>query len=216
MTTTTSTVERQQVTEPGRESFSTPRLARNPGVTLPPHAPAPAPYMVQAPQQPYVVQAPQQKGGKVESAFLGLIVLVLAVIAGFAGYWFAKDAAPKPQEFAAYQSIAAREGYFAGRNNGYSQGRVRGIAENRTIAKYKGLIAHARTYNRANRMGRRQGAAAYRNYRPYAGGYGYSGYRNRSYGNYYGGSSYGQVSSALASAQSLANATGSPVDVEIY
>lgn len=170
-------------------------------------------YPTPAPQMPvYVQMAPARTGS---SASMALVVVLLAVIAGAAGYVVATSTAPSAMEVSRYQQIAGNTGYYNGRTQGISAGREFGIAAERQTAQLKALIARQRAYNNGYRQGKRTGINSYRS-RPATRSYGYTGGYRRPVWNGYRSGGNVAVSSALAQAQGLANATGAPVDVEIY
>jgi hypothetical protein len=207
----------------------------------------PAPTYIQqqpvryAPAQPQVYYVTRPSASKTESIMLGLLALVFAVIASIGGFALARDHAPTDTDVAAYGAMAEREGFYAGRTSGYSQGRTFGRQETGTIANLRSRnrawrlhnkgywrgLAQAKKWSNQAYASRSTGGRSYSSgsgYRPvYSGarrGY-YGGGRvaNAGYGGYYGGGNVmnsPQVQSALGQAQSIANATGRPVDVEIY
>ena len=184
-------------------------------MTVPTYAAAP----MQAPA-PVIVQASSDGGGNRSGAALALVAIIVAVIAGFAGYAMAKGNGISRNEFDRYQALAGREGEIAGRDAGWTQGRKQGRTEMEVLAQYEKLRTQATAFGQGYRQGRstgqQMGADRVRYQRGYGGygGYG-SGYRRSGYGRGYGsGYGYGgRVGGAIGNAQALANATGSPVDV---
>jgi hypothetical protein len=134
------------------------------------------------------------------------------VIASIAGFAIGKGAGPSWNELRRYEALAGREGEIRGRDAGWNQGRKQGRTEMEFLAQYEKLRTQATAFNQGyvqgrsigNQMGRDASRYRYGYGRGYGRGYGYSGY---GYG--------GRVGNAIASAQSIANATGSPVDVTI-
>lgn len=197
--------------------YTTALLNEPPTMTADVTHPAARAAMVSAmPAAPMTVAAPiivQGAGSsRMANVMMGIVVIALAALASVAGYMAARQASPSPQEFSRYQGIAGYEGFQQGRLNGYRLGHDYAVAQQRDLNRIKAAIARQRVYNRGYAQGKRTGLDSWRN-RPRYGGYGYS----RPYRPYrsYGTSGY-QVSSALASAQQYANATGSVVDVEIH
>jgi hypothetical protein len=185
-------------------------------LAAPGHAPAPAyaPYPQHHQYQPQV-QHVQQRSGSGSTAVVGLVVVLLALLAAAAGYFIAKGQAPNADEITRYQQVAASEGFRAGQYNGIAEGRNFAVQSQRRIAQYRAAIAKQRAWNNGYRKGMNQGRQ--RPVRSYSGYSGYSGYRGYSAPRYSGPSSNQRaISSALSSAQALANRTGAPVDVEIY
>ncbi len=182
---------------------------------MPTYAPAPAPMVVHAPA------AASDGGGK---AMIGIIAIILAIVGAAGGYMIGVGAGPSWNELRRYEALAGRDGEIRGRDNGWSVGRKQGRTEMQYLAKYERLRTQATSFNQGWRQGLntgRQMGVAQSRYRwggrywgPSYGGYGYNrygrGYRGYGYGSYYG---RGRVGNAVANAQSLANATGRPVDV---
>ncbi len=171
------------------------------------HSPAPAPMIMQAP-------ASDGSGGK---AAIALVAIVVAAIAAAAGYVVGLNRGPTWNELHRYEALAGREGEIRGRDSGWNVGRKQGRTEMEFLAKYEQLRTQATAFNngwsQGMSTGRMMGVAQARG--RYGYGYGYggrgTGYRRYGYGGYYGG----RVRNALASAQAMANATGSPVDVTV-
>lgn len=186
----------------------TPATAPIPRPAAGAYAPAALPVMPAPAPQPVFVQ----RSGSAGSALMALVVLMLAAVAAIAGWVVAREQAPTAAEIARYQTLAAETGFRQGQYTGVAEGRNFAIASQQHVARYKAAIARQNSWNRGYRNGLAAGKRSYRE--PRYGGYGY-GYGRRS--GYYGPSrNQRAVSSALASAQSIANATGAPVDVEIY
>lgn len=191
-----------------------PAMAPAPGARTAPASPygaMAAPVFTPQPAAPVYVQAPAPQRGA-SSAGVGIAVVLLAVVAAVAGYLVAREQAPSAEEIARYQQIAASEGFRAGQYEGVAEGRSFAIQSQRRIAQYRAAIARQKAWNSGYRRGMNIGKRG--TARRSTGYAGYGGYR----GPTYRGPSNNQraVSSALASAQALANATGAPVDVEIY
>lgn len=180
------------------------------------HHPAPS-MQPQVAQQPQVMYVGQQSAGgsKLTSVLMAVIVLVLGFVAALAGYYAAQQAAPSQGEAATVQQVAATEGFFTGRQRGEQLGRSAGFERADQLATLRTGVANQRAWNQGYKRGHKLGMSSYRKEPTYTGGYGgsgYSGYRGRSYG----GSGYGAIQGALFQAQGLADATGSPVDVQVY
>lgn len=173
-------------------------------LTVPTYAAAP----MQAPA-PVVVQSGNEGGGG-SKAGIALIAIVLAIVGTAAGFAIGKGAGPSWNELRRFEALAGREGEIRGRDAGWNQGRKQGRTEMEFLAQYEKLrtqaTAFSQGYTQGRSIGQQMGRDAYRYRYNYNRGYGY----NRGYSGYgYGG----RVGSAIASAQSIANATGSPVDV---
>lgn len=183
-------------------------------VAQPQYAPpqyAPVPY---APQQAPMYAAPRSGGGGttvVSVLMLGLIVILVGAIALIGGYFAMRSLAPSSAEAAAETSLAMRSGYEQGRSNGLAQGRQDGMAAASGTAQLKAAIARQKAYDAAYQRGQRAGANSYRAPRAYT-GYRGSGYRapRISYPR------SNALTQALGSAQAIANATGAPVDVQVF
>ncbi len=185
-----------------------------------PQAMAPAP----AAPQWVMVQSPKSGSSAFNSLLLFLVTVLAAVVAAAAGFLVADQMAPSAAEYNTSQQIAAREGFMNGRVRGYQAGRTWGLAAREPISAYQAALARQKAWNAGYRQGNKTGRASYR--RP-SYNYGYSGYYGRGRSWYsprrsnWGGAatawrdSYA-VSSAVNSAQQIANATGAPVDVEVY
>ena len=184
-------------------------------LTVPTYAAAP----MQAPA-PVIMQSAAPASGGGSKAGIALIAIVLAVIASIAGFAIGKGAGPSWGELRRYEALAGREGEVRGRDSGWNQGRKQGRTEMEFLAQYEKLrtqaTAFSQGYTQGRGIGQQMGTDQYR-YRNT--GYGYGRSYGRGYGRGYGyGSSYGyggRVGNAIASAQSIANMTGSPVDVTI-
>ena len=143
------------------------------------------------------------------------IAIVLAIVGSAAGFAIGKGAGPSWNELRRYEALSGREGEIRGRDAGWNQGRKQGRTELQFLAQYEKLRTQATAFNQGYTQGRTIGQNMGRDsmrYRGYGyGGYGYGrGYRGYGYGGYgYGG----RVGGSIASAQAIANATGSPVDV---
>jgi hypothetical protein len=159
-------------------------------------------------------------GGK---ASMALVAIILAAIACVGGFMIGRGTGPSWGELRRFEALAGREGEIRGRDNGWTQGRKQGRTEMEFLAKYEQLRTQATAFNQGWRQGlgtgQQMGAAKTRYQYGYGRygygngyGYGYSRY-GRGWGGYggYGGS----VGGAVASAQSLANATGQSVDVVV-
>ena len=197
-------------------SLDNPHHHHTTAVTVPTYASAP----VQ--QQPMVIQGSSNDGGS--KAAIALVAIVIAIVASIAAFFAGRETGPSWNELKRYEILAGREGEVRGRDSGWSQGRKQGRTEMEFLAKYEQLRTQATAFNQGWRQGlntgNQMGRASTRYQYGYGrggygrGGYGYSGYgrsRGYGYGGYYGGR--GSVGGAVASAQSIANATGSPVDV---
>ena len=170
-----------------------------------------APQMAMQGYQPQPIYIQRSGGSKFSSLMMGIAILLLAALAAVAGFAMSRNAAPTVDEMNRYQDIAAYGGYQKGRDAGMVDGRQYAIESNRQITHLKAMIARQKAWNAGYRNGKRTGLSTGQRRTNYTGGYGYRAPRQ-----YYGGGRTAQVNSALASAQSLANATGAPVDVEIY
>lgn len=209
----TSPYTRTTTVEPPASPHPAPTYAPQYNAPYAPSAYVQPQYQQHYQQQPVIVRS-AAGSSKLETVILGMLALLAAVVAGVGGYFLSVSTAPSQGEMQAYQSIAQREGAFAGRNEGFGLGRQQAIAERQNVVRLQGLIAKQRAFNRGHRAGVKNGRQWYSGYgrnRGYYGG-GYSGRRNYGYGSYYGGG----VSAALSQAQGIANATGQSVDVEIY
>jgi len=178
-------------------------------LTVPTYAAAPAQY---APQAPVIMQsaAPATSGGS--KAGIILVAVILAIFAAVAGVMVGKGTGPSWTELRRYEALAGREGEVRGRDSGWNQGRKQGRTEMEFLAQYEKLrtqaTAFSQGYTQGRGIGQQMGADQYRNR--------YSSYGGRGYSRGYGYSGYGyggRVGNAIASAQSIANMTGSPVDV---
>jgi len=168
---------------------------------------APAPQPVYAPQPTYVA-VPVRSGSAVTTIALVLLVLVVGAIAAVGGYVATKQAAPSAHEANVVTGLSMREGFRAGRERGIAAGRDNATETAATTTALRAAAVRQRAYDAAFARGEKAGRASY--HRPvYSGGSGYRGPRVRS-------SFGGAVSSAISQAQSLANLTGAPVDVEVY
>jgi len=161
----------------------------------------------------YVQSQPQRsRGGGAANVLMALLVIILAVVAAGLGWFVARQQAPSPDEVGRYQALAAEEGFRAAQFRGISEGREFAIASQSRITQLKAAIARENARNRGYRKGLAAGLQRPRNRSNYGTGYaGYSGPRYRG-----PSSNQRSVNSAISSAQSIANATGAPVDVEIY
>jgi hypothetical protein len=184
--------------------------AHSQALTVPTYAAAPMPA-----QQPMIIQSGGDSGGR-SGAGIALVAIIVAVIAAVAGFGFAKGTGITRNEFDRYQALAGREGEIRGRDSGWNQGRKQGQTEMKFLAQYEKLRGQAGAFNQGytqgRSIGRQMGQDASRYRYGYGSGYGYGrGYRGYGYGSGYGYG--GRVGGSIASAQSIANATGSPVDV---
>ncbi len=193
------TTEGTSVPRPGTASSRTVVVAAPPAY----HQPYPATVMV-APAAP----------ARSSNLVMLIAVLLVTVIAGLAGYAIATYNAPTDQEMVQYQRLAAADGFYAGRAQGTQAGRAFGIDAAQQIAQYRALIARQKAWNNGYRQGKRTGLNSYRAPRrsTYRGGY-YGGYRAPRIVPF---ARYGGSQGSLGLAQGIANATGSPVDVEVY
>ncbi|MCW2925264.1 MAG: hypothetical protein JWM98_2668 [Thermoleophilia bacterium] len=175
---------------------------------------APQPAYAPQPQVSYVQAAPSGPGratSAISTVLLAVLVLLVGIVALAGGYFAAKAAAPSSDEAAVTRSLAAQQGYAAGRDSGYANGHGDALVNAESTAALRASVARSRVYNAAYK----RGFAAGSKYRaPARRSYGGGGYRAPSYRGF-GNSGYA-VSSALGQAQNLANITGAPVDVEIY
>lgn len=182
-------------------------------LTVPTYAAAPAQY---APQAPVIMQtaAPAQSGGS--KAGMILVAVILAIFAAVAGVMIGKGTGPSWTELRRYEALAGREGEVRGRDSGWNQGRKQGRTEMEFLAQYEKLrtqaTAFSQGYTQGRGIGQTMGADQYR-YRNTGYGYGTGRGYSRGYSSGYGYG--GRVGNAIASAQSIANMTGSPVDVTI-
>jgi hypothetical protein len=178
-------------------------------LTVPTYAAAP----MHAPA-PVIVQGGNDSGGG-SKAGIALVAIVLAVIASIAGFAIGKGSGPDWAELRRYEALSGREGEIRGRDAGWNQGRKQGRTEMEFLAQYEKLrtqaTAFSQGYTQGRGIGQTMGADRYRYRNTGYSGYnrGYSGY-NRGYRGY-----GGTVGNAVASAQAIANATGSPVDVTV-
>ncbi|MCW2920323.1 MAG: hypothetical protein JWL76_197 [Thermoleophilia bacterium] len=182
-------------------------------LTVPTYAAAP----MQAQQPPMIIQSGGDGGSNRSGAAIALVAIIVAVIASMAGYAMAKGNGISRNEFDRYQALSGREGEIRGRDAGWSQGRKQGRTEMEFLAQYEKLRTQAGAFSQGYRQGRgigqQMGQDRYQ-YRYNRGGYGYGSGYGRGYGRGYSGYGYGgRVGGAIASAQGIANATGSPVDV---
>lgn len=171
-------------------------------LTVPTYAAAP----MHAPA-PMVVHSGSDGGGS--KASIALVAIVLAIVGTAAGFAIGKGAGPSWNELRRYEALSGREGEIRGRDAGWNQGRKQGRTEMEFLAQYEKLRTQATAFNQGYSQGRQIGRMMGRDqYRYRYGSYGY-GRRGYGYGYGYGG----RVGNAVASAQAIANATGSPVDV---
>jgi len=181
-------------------------------VAPPQYAPALAPAFAAPQPQVVYVAAPGRNGGGIGNGMsavaLGLVVLIIAIVAGLAAYVITQQNAPSAQEAAQLQAVAGRESFLNGQMQGVQIGQTWGASAQGAVAAANAKIAGERAYNKAVAAGTRAGANSYRP-TPYAPYRGYGGRRYNGYGN-------GSLSQGLADAQNLANITNSPVDVEVY
>lgn len=191
-----------------------PRVERTVQQQVVRYAPQPAPVQYAPQQQPQVVyvQAPGKRGGGVGGAVSGialaLVVVLVGAVALVGGYFTTKNNAPSELEAQAAVGIASDTAFVQGRLRGTEAGRTAAaeigasrVSLNAAIARQ---AAEAKAYQQGLTAGNRVPS-----YSGYRGGY-------RSGGNGYRYSGPSQVQTALGYAQNLANATGAPVDVEVY
>lgn len=166
------------------------------------------------PQYPATVMLAPAAPPRTSNLAMLIAVLLVTIIAGLAGYVVATYNAPTNQELVQYQRLAAADGYYAGRTQGVQAGRAFGVESARQLAQYRALIARQRAWNNGYRQGKRTGLNSYRSPRRsyYRGGYS-SGYRTPRIVPF---AQYGGTQGSLGLAQGIANATGAPVDVEVY
>lgn len=182
-------------------------------VAQPPMAPAPV-YAPQAPvyAQPAPTYVTSTGGGGfaagMSTLMLGILVVLVGAVAMLAAYWATEQASPTAAEAAVMTNLASQEGYLNGRARGIELGRTDGNAAASTAAQLRASIARQRAWDAAFKRGVTAGTNSYRAPRSY----GYSGYS----GPRYSSGGFGETFAALGQAQSIANATGAPVDVEIY
>lgn len=165
-----------------------------------------------APQPQYVQVAPNRAGGAgraVTSLLLALIVILVGIVALVGAYYATKQAAPSSREAGLTQGVAMREGFRAGQQRGIVTGRSRALENTSTTSALRVTAARQQAYAAAFKRGERAGRASYRAPR-YTGS---AGYRSAPR---YSGVRNADVIGAFGQAQALANATGAPVDVEIY
>jgi hypothetical protein len=169
------------------------------------------PQPVMVPQaQPQVVYAAPATGGAgtaVGSILLALIVVLVGAVALVGAYYVTKQAAPSAREAAVTRGTAMREGFRAGQSRGTVDGRDQALANAESSIALRTATARQQAYAAAYRRGERAGRNSYHP-RTYSG---YRGYRGTGYSFPNRG-----LYSALGTAQALANATGAPVDVEVY
>jgi hypothetical protein len=158
------------------------------------------------PQPQVVYTAPRPS--RISALMLGLVVVLLGVVAFLGGYYATQNAAPSAEEVAVARSIALRDGFSAGRNRGLNVGQEAGFTRTMTTAKLNAAAAQQRAWDKGYAQGLRAGERSYRRTS-------YSGYRGGS-GIRYSYPNAGETWGAIGQAQSLADATGAPVDVEIY
>ena len=177
-------------------------------LTVPTYAAAP----MQAPA-PVIVHSGGTDGGGGSKAGFALVAILLAVAAAVCGFMVAKGNAPSWSELRRYEALSGREGEIRGRDAGWNQGRKQGRTEMEFLAQYEKLKTQASAFGQGYRQGRSIGQQMGRDANRYRYGYGTGYGRSRGYGySSYGGYG-GRVGGAIASAQGIANATGSPVDV---
>jgi hypothetical protein len=160
------------------------------------------------PQPQFVYAAPPQGSGTsaVTSLLLALVVVLVGAIALVGAYAATKGSAPTAREAGLTQGAALRQGFRAGQERGIVAGREQALQNSATTAALRSAAAREKAWADAYARGERAGRSSYRAPR-YSGGYRaprYGGFRN------------GDLYAAFGTAQSLANATGAAVDVEIY
>jgi hypothetical protein len=201
--TDTQTIDAPEVSAPEAPKFI------DPAPRVAPWQPSYQPAMA-APAPAYYVQVPAAPRSSSTALAMGILVILGALVAGLAGYVLAQQTSPAESETARTQQVAAREGYFAGERQGLASGREFGRSTAGQLASTQAAISSQNAWNRGYRKGRLAGKRSVRNEPTYTGwGRGYT----PRWGGYGG---YNNVGAALGNAQMLANATGSPVDVEIY
>jgi hypothetical protein len=185
-------------------------------------APQPAQQVVQyVPQQMPVQYAPQQQpvyvqaapaqrrsGGGLSVVMLALIVVLVGAVAVVGGYYATRQASPSALEANTQVGLASDSAYFEGQARGRDAGRTAAQSLGGTTARLNAALARETAYNKAYQQGITAGNKIPRSTGRYYGG------TRRSSGIRYSGPS--ETFQALGQAQSLANATGAPVDVEIY
>ncbi len=165
---------------------------------------------VMMPQQPQVVYAgpAKQSGSTVSAILLALIVILVGAVALIGTYYITKQASPSAREAAVTRGLAMRDGFRAGQQRGVVDGRAQALDGTEATIALRTAAARQQAYAAAYQRGLRAGRNSYHP-RTYYGGY--RGYRGTSY-SYPNAGLY----SALGTAQQLADATNSAVDVEIY
>lgn len=192
----------------GRERPAAPRpFAASRSVTqvvAAPQAPVPMP------QQPMYVAAPASpSGSRLTPVLLALLVILIGAVSLVAGYYATTQAAPSAAERALDEQLSAEAGFRSARASGLEQGRTDALAASDATGRLRAATVAQAAYQRAFARGRSAGLRAYQ--RPSYGG----GYRASS-GPRISFPRGGEIVSAFGTAQRLANATGAPVDVEIY
>ena len=172
---------------------------------------AAAPMQMQQPA-PVIIQGGDSSGGGGKAGII-IVAIMLAIIAAVGGVMIGRAGVPSWSELRRYEALSGREGEIRGRDAGWNQGRKQGRTEMQFMAQYEKLKTQATAFNQGysqgKNIGQQMGSDLYRNrYR----GYGYGTGRGYGYGGYgYGG----RVGNSIASAQSIANMTGQPVDVTV-
>lgn len=171
----------------------------------------------QAPM-PMVVQQPAAVDSGSGKAAIALVAVILAIVAGVAGWAIGSQQGPTWNELRRFEALAGREGEIRGRDSGWATGRKQGREELKFLAQYEKLRTNATAFNQGwnqglgtgRRMGNAESRYRYGNSR-YGYGGGYARSSRRGYGSYYGGSSAVRASNA----QAMADATGQPVTINI-
>jgi hypothetical protein len=158
--------------------------------------------------QPVYAQPAAPRGGAVSALLLALVVVLVGAAAFLGGYYATKQASPSAAEANIQQRVAAQGAYDSNRTRGIAAGRADAVAASSAAGTIRAATVRNAAYEKAYSRGYQDGLKSYRAPRYRGGG----GYRGPSYS--YGG--IGEVASAFGIAQNYANATGSPVDLEIY
>ena len=172
----------------------------------------PQPMMVMAYPQPALAQeaAPTRGGsGAVSTLALALVVILLGAITLVGAYYAARQAAPSAREAGLTQGMAMRQGFQSGRERGIVDGRTQALQGSSTTTALRVAQAREQAWAAAYRRGERAGRRSYRAPQYTNGGYSYRSPRYRGVRN-------ADLYSAFGTAQSLANATGAAVDLEVY
>lgn len=152
--------------------------------------------------------APRGGSGAVSTLVMALLVVLVGIVALVGAWYLARESAPTSREAGLTQGMAMRQSFQNGRERGVVDGRSQALQGADTIAALRVAQAREQAYAAAYRRGLRAGRSSYRAPR-YSGGTGYRAPRISSVGS-------GELYSAFGSAQALANATGAPVDIEVY